>query len=210
MAVCSTSAPRRTPLPSPRLGSRPRLHWRAPWPWLLAPSPPLPYPVDACAALTGVAVSARQGVSSVPSLRFARPGGPHASPGCAGVSRSRLETRSALIRACGPSPLLRVGDSPLTTLPPGVHPSRIRLPRCEAGFPVGFRVTALDSRFSHGWSVAPEGRLRSARHLGGRHVPCPERPVSPIHRAQPPLVRGLRRPQFQSNGSPLHWVVRRA
>ena len=107
----------------------------------------MPYPVDACSSLTCVSVRAQQGVSSVPSLRFALHGGPPASPGFWGVSLSRLEQRSALILAFGPSPIIRVGYSPLTTIPPWVPPSRIRMQLGSAGFPVGFRVTALDSRF---------------------------------------------------------------
>ena len=50
---------------------------------------------------------------SVPQLRLTLHVGPHSSPGFSGVSLSRLQTRSALIRA-----ILAVADNPRRLLQP--------------------------------------------------------------------------------------------
>ena len=83
--------------------------------------------------------------SSGPSLRLPLTGGPPASPGFLGGSRRRLQTRSALIRAVSPEPIIRVGDSHLTTMQAwGRVPVRVQLG--WTGCPVGCRVPAMSSR----------------------------------------------------------------
>ena len=69
------------------------------------------YPVDTCSKLGAARWRTTRG-DSVPYLRLALNVGPHASPGVSGVSLSRLQTRSAHIRA-----ILAVADNPRKATP---------------------------------------------------------------------------------------------
>ena len=154
----------------------------------------------------------------MPYLRVALHGGPHAAPGVSGVSLRRWEHRAAPSLALGPSPRSRVGSSPRTTIPAWVQPPCVLLQLGSMGCPVGCRGTTGASRLGEGWSVAPPGQRRSARHRGGRHGPCPDIPGSRTcvsvtvgslsRRAWLPSPVAPQAPPFQANGSHLQRVVR--
>ena len=147
--------------PSPRQP----LRWLAPRPSLRGESYPVAPLVDTASSLSAIRGDA------VPHRRVSLQGGPHASPGVSGVYPGRLQTRPALIRALWPQPIIRVGVSPLTTMPPWMRvPVRVQLR--ATGFPVGCRVTAVDPRAADGWSVATAGDMPSPRHRRGRHGTC--------------------------------------
>jgi hypothetical protein len=139
----------------------------------VSPPPPVASPGDPASPGRAFPGSTPRG-DAVPSLRLALHGGPHAAPGVAGVARRRRQTRAALLPACWPAPLIRVGAFHLPTLPTGVQPRLIRGPLGAMGFPVGGRVTTVDPCGAEGWSVAPSRDRRSRRPLQDRHVTCPE------------------------------------
>jgi hypothetical protein len=139
--VLTASAALLVPLTDRSPSPRQPIHERSPRPWLLGESPPVAHPVDTSSSLRAIRDDA------VPHLRLLLTVGPHASPGVSAVSLSRLQTRSGLLLACWPSPIIRVGYAHLTTIPPWVQPQLVPLQLGSTGFPVGCRVTAIEPRF---------------------------------------------------------------
>ena len=150
------------------------LRWLAPRPSLLGESSPVAPPGDTSSSLRAIRGYA------VPHLRVSLKGGPHSSPGFAGVYPGRLPTRPALILALWPKPIIRVGVSHLPPIHPWIRVP-VRVPLSSTGFPVGFRVTACYPRLADGGSVATAGDLLSPRHQRGRNCTCTEMTLSTIH-----------------------------